>query len=102
MPASSPRVALVTGSGKKQVGWYVADALAGHGFAIAVHYHTKEEDRAIPDRIRQGSPRWGQGHEVRGSRPTNSPPRPGPAVRPSSVVLTGPLRLVDDGLHLEP
>jgi hypothetical protein len=29
MPASLSRVALVTGSGKKRVGWYVADALAG-------------------------------------------------------------------------
>jgi pteridine reductase len=33
-------VALVTGSGRKRVGWYVADALAGQGYAIAVHYHT--------------------------------------------------------------
>jgi pteridine reductase len=30
----------VTGSGKKRVGWHVADALAGQGYAIAVHYHT--------------------------------------------------------------
>jgi len=40
MPARLPRVALVTGSGKKRVGWYVADALAGQGYAVAVHYHT--------------------------------------------------------------
>jgi pteridine reductase len=40
MPASLPRVALVTGSGKKRVGWYVADTLAGQGYALAVHYHT--------------------------------------------------------------
>lgn len=33
-------MALVTGSGKKRVGWYVADALAGQGYTIAVHYHT--------------------------------------------------------------
>lgn len=33
-------VALVTGSGKKRVGWYVADALARRGYDIAVHYRT--------------------------------------------------------------
>jgi pteridine reductase len=36
----SPRVALVTGSGKQRVGWYVADALARRGFALVIHYHT--------------------------------------------------------------
>ncbi len=35
---TTPGVALVTGSGKRRVGWHVADALAGRGFAIAVHY----------------------------------------------------------------
>jgi hypothetical protein len=29
LSASLPRVALVTGSGKKRLGWSVADALAG-------------------------------------------------------------------------
>lgn len=33
-------VALVTGSGKRRVGWHVADALAARGYALAVHYHT--------------------------------------------------------------
>jgi pteridine reductase len=33
-------VALVTGSGKKRVGWHVADALARRGFNIAVHCRT--------------------------------------------------------------
>jgi pteridine reductase len=36
---SARRVALVTGSGRRRVGWYVADALAGRGYALAVHYH---------------------------------------------------------------
>ncbi len=44
MPTSVPRVALVTGSGKKRVGWYVADALASQGYAVAVHYHTSEAE----------------------------------------------------------
>ena len=35
---NTPRVALVTGSGKKRVGAAVADALARRGYAIAVHY----------------------------------------------------------------
>jgi pteridine reductase len=34
------RVALVTGSGKKRIGAYVAAALADRGYAIAVHYNT--------------------------------------------------------------
>lgn len=37
---SSRRVALVTGSGKRRVGWYVADALAQRGYALAVHYRS--------------------------------------------------------------
>jgi pteridine reductase len=38
------KVALVTGSGKKRVGWHVADALAGRGYALAVHYRTSEAE----------------------------------------------------------
>ena len=40
MEASRRRVALVTGSGKRRVGWHVAEALARRGAAIAVHYRT--------------------------------------------------------------
>jgi len=40
------QVALVTGSGKRRVGWYVADALARRGCAVAVHYHTSIADAA--------------------------------------------------------
>jgi pteridine reductase len=40
------RVALVTGSGKKRVGWHVADALAGQGYDIAVHYRTSANEAA--------------------------------------------------------
>jgi pteridine reductase len=41
---SEKRVALVTGSGKKRVGWHVANALAGRGFHLAVHYHTSAKE----------------------------------------------------------
>src|SRR6266853_4884697 len=34
------KVALVTGSGKRRIGWHVADALADRGYAIVVHYHS--------------------------------------------------------------
>ena len=34
------KVALVTGSGKRRVGWYVAEALAARGYAVVIHYHT--------------------------------------------------------------
>src|SRR5262245_44284969 len=40
------RVALVTGSGKKRVGWHVADALAGRGYALALHYHSSAVEAA--------------------------------------------------------
>ena len=40
------RVALVTGSGKRRVGWHVADALARRGYALAVHYRTSVAEAA--------------------------------------------------------
>ena len=40
MPATP--VALVTGSGKRRVGWHVAEALSRHGYALAIHYRTSE------------------------------------------------------------
>ncbi|MDB5385003.1 MAG: hypothetical protein JWM11_649 [Planctomycetaceae bacterium] len=40
------RVALVTGSGKKRIGWSIATALADRGFSIAVHYHNSAEEAA--------------------------------------------------------
>jgi pteridine reductase len=43
---SSRRVALVTGSGKRRVGWYVADALAERHYALAVHYRSSAVEAA--------------------------------------------------------
>lgn len=40
MSNQQTRVALVTGSGRRRIGSHVADALAGRGYRIAVHYHT--------------------------------------------------------------
>jgi pteridine reductase len=40
------KVALVTGSGRQRVGWHVADALAGQGYDLAVHYHTSASEAA--------------------------------------------------------
>ncbi len=44
--ASTQKVALVTGSGKRRVGWHVADALAGRGYALAIHYRTSAVEAA--------------------------------------------------------
>jgi pteridine reductase len=33
-------VALITGSGKRRVGWHVADALARRGYRLAIHYRS--------------------------------------------------------------
>jgi pteridine reductase len=41
-----PPVALVTGSGKRRVGWHVAAALAARGYALVIHYHTSAADAA--------------------------------------------------------
>jgi pteridine reductase len=40
------KVALVTGSGKRRIGWHVADALAQRGYALAVHYSTSAAEAA--------------------------------------------------------
>jgi pteridine reductase len=40
------RVALVTGSGKRRVGWHVAEALAARGYALAIHYHSSAAEAA--------------------------------------------------------
>jgi pteridine reductase len=45
MPTSL-KVALVTGAGKRRVGWHVADALAGRGYALAIHYHSSAAEAA--------------------------------------------------------
>lgn len=38
------KVALVTGSGKRRVGSYVADALAGRGYGLVIHYRNSAAD----------------------------------------------------------
>jgi pteridine reductase len=40
------RVALVTGSGKRRVGWYVAEALARRGYHLALHYRSSGAETA--------------------------------------------------------
>jgi pteridine reductase len=43
---STSRVALVTGSGKRRVGWHVAEALARRGYSLVVHYHSSAHEAA--------------------------------------------------------
>lgn len=40
----SPKVALITGSGKRRVGWHVADALAARGYALAIHFRNSQKE----------------------------------------------------------
>jgi pteridine reductase len=51
------KVALVTGSGKRRVGRAVAEALAGRGYAVALHYRTSAADaaEAVADLTRRGA-----------------------------------------------
>jgi len=51
--SQSPRVALVTGSGKRRVGNVVARALAERGYAVALHYNrSADEARATVEQLR--------------------------------------------------
>jgi pteridine reductase len=43
---NTSRVALVTGAGKRRVGWHVADALALRGYAVAIHYRSSVAEAA--------------------------------------------------------
>jgi pteridine reductase len=43
--APSP-VALVTGSGRRRLGWHVAQALAARGYRLVLHYHTAAAEAA--------------------------------------------------------
>src|SRR5262245_39035863 len=45
-PMTPPRVALITGSGKRRVGWHVADALAARGYSLALHYRSSAAEAA--------------------------------------------------------
>src|SRR4051812_21724361 len=42
----SSKVALVTGAGKKRVGWQVGQALAQRGYSLAIHYHRSSNEAA--------------------------------------------------------
>jgi pteridine reductase len=49
-----PKVAIVTGTGRRRVGWYIANALAEKGFAVVVHYRTSAtEATELVDAIRK-------------------------------------------------
>ncbi|MFZ5830370.1 MAG: SDR family NAD(P)-dependent oxidoreductase [Planctomycetota bacterium] len=45
--AQQRRVALVTGSGRRRVGNVVAEALAGRGYDVALHYNRSAEDAGL-------------------------------------------------------
>jgi pteridine reductase len=40
------KVALVTGSGKRRVGWHVASALAARGYSLVIHYRSSAQEGA--------------------------------------------------------
>jgi pteridine reductase len=44
MPPS--KVALITGSAKRRLGWHIAAALAKRGYGLVIHYNTSAEDAA--------------------------------------------------------
>ena len=50
------RVALITGSGKRRIGWHVADALAKRGYALVLHYRNSatEANEAAASFLAQG------------------------------------------------
>ena len=38
--SEAAKVALITGAGKQRIGFYVAEALAAHGYSLLIHYRT--------------------------------------------------------------
>ncbi|HEY1784192.1 MAG TPA: SDR family oxidoreductase [Pirellulales bacterium] len=40
------KVALVTGGGRRRIGWHVVQSLAERGYAVAVHHHTSAAEAA--------------------------------------------------------
>src|SRR5947209_3772616 len=51
------KVALVTGSGKRRVGWHVAETLAQRGYRLVVHYRTSAAEAAeTVEHLRQFDP----------------------------------------------
>ena len=51
---SRAKVALVTGAGKRRVGWHVASALAARGYALAIHYRSSAVEAAeVVDNFRR-------------------------------------------------
>jgi pteridine reductase len=50
------KVALVTGAGKRRVGWHVATVLANRGYAIAVHFNRSrvEAEQTVADLKKNG------------------------------------------------
>jgi pteridine reductase len=52
---SQVRVALVTGSGKRRIGWHVAEALAARGYGLVVHHRSSAREAAeTVERYRAG------------------------------------------------
>jgi pteridine reductase len=51
------KVALITGAGKRRIGWHVADALAKRGYALAIHYRSSaaEANAAVAEFNSQGA-----------------------------------------------
>lgn len=48
------KIALVTGSGKRRVGWHVAQALAARGYTLVIHYRSSAlEGAEVVDRFRR-------------------------------------------------
>jgi pteridine reductase len=53
---TTPGVALITGSGKRRVGWHVAEALGDRGYALAIHYRSShaEAQETVAEFSRRG------------------------------------------------
>src|SRR5262249_41620783 len=44
--ASQQNVAIVTGSGRKRIGWHVARALGDRGYSVVIHYQSSAAEAA--------------------------------------------------------
>src|SRR6516225_6198237 len=68
------KVVLVTGSGKRRLGRYVAEAFGVRGYALAIHYRTSaaDADAAVADFTARGIPAAAFGADLTDELPTRA------------------------------
>ncbi len=56
------RVALITGSGRRRLGWHIAEALVSRGYMVALQYRTSQAEAEEAVAQFEAAPHSGCGH----------------------------------------